>query len=113
MISSTSFVLRGNRLVRHRLRQEGGNGSGNGSGNAKRTDHKDHGDRGKDVDVKKDASPVREDRRGQGREDCGEGRREGHGEGRREGSEVRFGGLVPPSPVSVYSPVSEETGFLF
>ena len=57
MISSTSFVLKGTGWYATDYAKKG-NGTGNGSGNGKRTDHKDHGDFSKDVDIKKDASPV-------------------------------------------------------
>ncbi len=55
MISSTSFVLKGTGWYATDYAKKG-NGSGNGSGNGKRTDHKDHGDHGKDVDIRKDTS---------------------------------------------------------
>jgi len=55
MISSTSFVLKGTGWYATDYAKKS-NGSGNGSGNGKRADHKDHGDQGKGVDIKKDAS---------------------------------------------------------
>jgi putative FmdB family regulatory protein len=53
MISSTSFILKGTGWYATDYAKKG-----NGSGNGKRTDHKDHGDHGKDAGIKKDTSAV-------------------------------------------------------
>ena len=91
MISSTSFVLKGTGWYATDYAKKG-NGSGNGSGNGKRTDHKDHGDHGKDVDVKKDTSPAEKTAEAKAEKPV----EKTAGEGRGEVREVRFGGLVPP-----------------